>query len=164
VSEADRGGHSRQTLSEVDGLIGMYSRWAEQSEHQNVLQADKALEAEGYIGGSGMHRRSTELGGADGAGGEQSINTLEVVRAVRTCQNLSGQDGTCPGLLLLHVGDLGVRHLWNITVSYLSSLTRHKSFKGLYIHSTGFNALDKNMTGCAMHCCCVTAERALHQL
>jgi hypothetical protein len=53
--EADGGGWSRQNLSEVDGLIGMCWRWAERSEHQNVLQADKASEAEGYIGGSRMH-------------------------------------------------------------------------------------------------------------
>jgi hypothetical protein len=26
-----------------------------------------------------------------------------VVRAVRTCQNSSGQNGTCLGLLLLHI-------------------------------------------------------------
>jgi hypothetical protein len=30
----------------------MYWRWAEWSEHQNVLQADKALEAEGCIRGA----------------------------------------------------------------------------------------------------------------
>jgi hypothetical protein len=53
-----------------------------------------------------MHQRSTEVDG-DGAGGEQSINTSEVIRAVRTCQNLSGRDGTCLGLLLLHVGPNG---------------------------------------------------------
>jgi hypothetical protein len=54
-----------------------------------------------------MHQRSTEVDGADGAdgaGGEQSINTSEVIRAVRPCQNLSRQDGTCPEFLLLHVG------------------------------------------------------------
>jgi hypothetical protein len=28
----------------------------------------------------------------------------EAVKAVRTCQNLSELDGTCLGLLLLHVG------------------------------------------------------------
>jgi hypothetical protein len=40
--------------------------------------------------------------GADGAGGK--YNMSEAVKVVRTCQNLLGQDGTCPGLLLLHVG------------------------------------------------------------
>jgi hypothetical protein len=31
----------------------------------------------------------------------------EAVKAVRTCQNSLGQDGTCLGLLLLHVGPNG---------------------------------------------------------
>jgi hypothetical protein len=73
------------------------------------------LEAAECIGGAWRQMEQTE----GRAGGEQSINTLEVVRAVRTCQNLSGQDETCLGLLLLHVGPngdrFGVRHLWNIT-------------------------------------------------
>jgi hypothetical protein len=46
-----------------------------------------------------------EVDGADGADGEYKV--LEVVKAVRTCQNSSGQDGTCLGLLLLHVGPNG---------------------------------------------------------
>jgi hypothetical protein len=39
---------------------------------------------------------------ADGDGSEYKV--LEVVQTVRTCQNLLGQNGTCLGLLLLHVG------------------------------------------------------------
>jgi hypothetical protein len=55
-----------------------------------------------------MHRKSTEVDGAnraDGAGGEYKVS--EAVKVVRTCQNLSGQDGTHLGLLLLHVGPNG---------------------------------------------------------
>jgi hypothetical protein len=56
-----------------------------------------------------MHWKHTEVDRADRAdsGGEQSINTLEVVRVVGTYQNLSGQDGTCPELLVLHIGPNG---------------------------------------------------------
>jgi hypothetical protein len=42
---------------------------------------------------------------ADRAGGEYKVS--EVVKMVRTCQNSLGQDGTCLGLLLLHVGPNG---------------------------------------------------------
>jgi hypothetical protein len=49
-----------------------------------------------------MHRKSTEV---DGAGGEYKVS--EAVKMVRTCQNSLGQDGTCLGLLLLHVGPNG---------------------------------------------------------
>jgi hypothetical protein len=98
TSEADGGGWSRQNLSEVDRLIRMCWRRAEQSECQNVLQVDKASEAEGCIRGSRMHLRSMEVDRADRAGGEQSINTSEAVRVVRTCQNLSGQ---CKGNLTI---------------------------------------------------------------
>jgi hypothetical protein len=66
--EADRGGQSRQNL-EVERLIRMCWRWVEQSEHQNMLQVDEALEVEGCIRGSGMHRRSMEVDGADRADG-----------------------------------------------------------------------------------------------
>jgi hypothetical protein len=55
-----------------------------------------------------MHRKSTEADRADRAdraGGEYKV--LEVVKVVRTCQNPLGQDGTCLGLLLLHVGPNG---------------------------------------------------------
>jgi hypothetical protein len=45
--------------------------------------------------------------GADGAGSEYKV--LEVVKAVRTCQNLLGQDSTRLELLLLHVGPNGDR-------------------------------------------------------
>jgi hypothetical protein len=47
---------------------------------------------------------------ADGAGGASSeYKVSEAVKAVRTCQNSLGQDGTCLGLLLLHVGPNGDR-------------------------------------------------------
>jgi hypothetical protein len=78
---------------ECIGSIGMH--W----KHWN---ASEALEC---IGSIGMHRKSMEAdgaGGADGASGEYKVS--EVVKAVRTCQNSLGQDGTCLGLLLLHVG------------------------------------------------------------
>jgi hypothetical protein len=68
----------------------------------------EAVEAEGCFGGSGMHRKSMEADRADradGAGGEYKIS--EAVKMVRTCQNLFGQNGTCLGLLLLHVGPNG---------------------------------------------------------
>jgi hypothetical protein len=42
---------------------------------------------------------------ADRAGGEYTASGA--VKAVRNCQKLSGQDGTCLGLLLLHVGPNG---------------------------------------------------------
>jgi hypothetical protein len=57
-----------------------------------------------------MHQKSTEVDGADGAdgaGGEYKVS--EVVKMVRTCQNLLGQNGTHLGLLLLHVGPNGDR-------------------------------------------------------
>jgi hypothetical protein len=49
--------------------------------------------------------RADGADGADGGGGEYKVS--EVVKAVRTCQNSLGQDGTCLGLLLLHVGPNG---------------------------------------------------------
>jgi hypothetical protein len=55
-----------------------------------------------------MHWKSMEADRADradGAGGEYKVS--EAVKMVRTCQNLLGQDGTCLGLLLLHVGPNG---------------------------------------------------------
>jgi hypothetical protein len=55
-----------------------------------------------------MHRKSMEADGADGAdgaGGEYKVS--EAVKMVRTCQNLSGQNGTHLGLLLLLVGPNG---------------------------------------------------------
>jgi hypothetical protein len=79
--------------------------WAEQFECQNMLQAGEALEAEGCIKGSGMHWRSMEVDGADRA--DREYNVLEAVKAVRTHQNSSGQDGAFLGLLLLHVGPNG---------------------------------------------------------
>jgi hypothetical protein len=42
---------------------------------------------------------------ADRARGEYKVS--EVVKAVRTHQNSSGQDETCLGLFLLHVGPNG---------------------------------------------------------
>jgi hypothetical protein len=54
------------------------------------------------------HFHDTKVDGgdrADRARGEYKVS--EVVKAVRTCQNLLGQDGTCLGLLLLHVGPNG---------------------------------------------------------
>jgi hypothetical protein len=48
-----------------------------------------------------MYQRWRDASEVYGGGG---INTLEVVRAVGTCQHLSGQDGTCLELLLLHAG------------------------------------------------------------
>jgi hypothetical protein len=65
----------------------------------------KAAEAEGCIG---MHRKSTEADGADGAdkdGSEYKVS--EVVKTIRTCQNSLGQNATHLGLLLLHVGPNG---------------------------------------------------------
>jgi hypothetical protein len=55
-----------------------------------------------------MHRKSTEVDGADRAdraGGEYKVS--EVVKMVRTCQNSLGQNGTHLGLLLLLVGPNG---------------------------------------------------------
>jgi hypothetical protein len=52
-----------------------------------------------------MHRKCTEADGADGAGSEDKVS--EVVKAVRACQNLLGQNGTRLGLLLLLVGPDG---------------------------------------------------------
>jgi hypothetical protein len=46
-----------------------------------------------------------EVDGADGAGSEDKVS--EVVKAVRTCQNSFGRNGTCLGLLLLLVGPNG---------------------------------------------------------
>jgi hypothetical protein len=73
-----------------------------------VLQADEASEAVACIGGIRIHQKSTEADRADRAnraGSEYKV--LEAVKVVRTCQNLLGQDGTCLGLLLLHVGPNG---------------------------------------------------------
>jgi hypothetical protein len=57
-----------------------------------------------------MHWKSTEADGADGADGDSSeYKVSEVVEMVRTCQNLLGQDGIRPGLLLPHVGPNGDR-------------------------------------------------------
>jgi hypothetical protein len=50
----------------------MLWRQAEWSEHQNVLQVDEASEVAASIGGIGMHRKSTEVDGADGADGAGS--------------------------------------------------------------------------------------------
>jgi hypothetical protein len=55
-----------------------------------------------------MHRKSMEVDGADRADGASSkYKVSEAVKMVRTCQNSLGQDGTCLGLLLLHVGPNG---------------------------------------------------------
>jgi hypothetical protein len=65
-------------------------------------------EAAACIGSVRMCRKSTEADGADrtdGDGGEYKVS--EVVKTVRTCQNLSEQNGTCLGLLLLPVGPNG---------------------------------------------------------
>jgi hypothetical protein len=63
-----------------------------------------------------MHQRqwnaleSMEVDRADGPEGASSeYKVSEVVKAVRTCQNPLEQDGTCLGLLLLHVGHNGDR-------------------------------------------------------
>jgi hypothetical protein len=55
-----------------------------------------------------MRWKSMEADGADGTdgdGGEYKVS--EMVKMARTCQNLSEQNGTCLGLLLLHVGPNG---------------------------------------------------------
>jgi hypothetical protein len=52
-----------------------------------------------------MHRKCTEADGADRAGSEDKVS--EAVKAVRTCQNSLGRNGTCLGLLLLLVGPKG---------------------------------------------------------
>jgi hypothetical protein len=55
-----------------------------------------------------MHWKSMEADGADGADGDGSeYKVSEAVKTVRTCQNLSEQNGTRLGLLLLHVGPNG---------------------------------------------------------
>jgi hypothetical protein len=57
-----------------------------------------------------MCQKSTEANRADGAdrdSGEYKVS--EVVKTVRTCQNLSEQNGTHLGLLLLPVGPNGDR-------------------------------------------------------
>jgi hypothetical protein len=46
-----------------------------------------------------------EVDRADGA--DREYNMSEAVKAVKTCHKLSGQDGTCLGLLLLYVGPNG---------------------------------------------------------
>jgi hypothetical protein len=91
------------------------------------VEAAEAAEAEGCIRGSGMHRRQRHASEAaacigsigmhqksmeadradraDRASGEYKVS--EAVKVVRTCQNSLGQDGTCLGLLLLHVGPNG---------------------------------------------------------
>jgi hypothetical protein len=87
---------------------------AAEAEHQRQRNAS---EVAACIGGIGMHRKM-----------EPTVNTKCRRQSKRSelCQNLLGQDGTCLGLLLLHVGlngeDLGVRHLWNITLSYTKIL------------------------------------------
>jgi hypothetical protein len=81
---------------ECMGSIGMHGK------HWNAWEA---LEC---IGSIGMHRKSTEADGADrddGAGGEYKVS--EAIKVVRTCQNLSEQNGTRLWLLLLHVGPNG---------------------------------------------------------
>jgi hypothetical protein len=52
-----------------------------------------------------MHWKCMEADRADGAGSKYKV--LEAVKAVRTCQNLLGRNGTCLGLLLLLVGSDG---------------------------------------------------------
>jgi hypothetical protein len=52
-----------------------------------------------------MHWKCTEVDGADGTGSEDKVS--EAVKAVRTCQNSLGRNGTCLGLLLLLVGHNG---------------------------------------------------------
>jgi hypothetical protein len=52
-----------------------------------------------------MHRKCMEADGADGASSEDKVS--EAVKAVRTCQNLLGRNGTRLGLLLLLVGPDG---------------------------------------------------------
>jgi hypothetical protein len=65
-------------------------------------EAAEMAEAVACIGSIGVHRKSMEADGADGASGEYKVS--EAIKAVRTRQNPLGQDGTCLGLLLLHVG------------------------------------------------------------
>jgi hypothetical protein len=51
-----------------------------------------------------MYQKSPEADRADRADRASSeYKVSEAVKVVRTCQNLLGQDGTCVGLLLLHV-------------------------------------------------------------
>jgi hypothetical protein len=70
-----------------------------------------ASEAAAYIGGIGMHGKSTEADGDDGADGAGSkYKVSEVVKTVRTYQNSLGQNGTRLGLLLLHIGPTGDRY------------------------------------------------------
>jgi hypothetical protein len=52
-----------------------------------------------------MHRKCTEADGADGDGSEDKVSGA--VKAVRTCQNSLGRNGTHLGLLLLLVGPDG---------------------------------------------------------
>jgi hypothetical protein len=52
-----------------------------------------------------MHWRHWNALEEHGDGGEYKVS--EVVKMVRTCQNLLGQNGTRLGLLLLHVGPNG---------------------------------------------------------
>jgi hypothetical protein len=81
------------------------------------------------FGSIGMHRKSTEAdraGGADGADGAGSeYKVSEAVKAVRTCQNSLGQDGTCLGLLLLHVGPNGDKFGGQAFMEHYNSTLRY---------------------------------------
>jgi hypothetical protein len=57
-----------------------------------------------------MHQKSTEADRADGDNGDSGeYKVSEMVKMVRTCQNLLGQNGSHLWLLLLHVGPNGDR-------------------------------------------------------
>jgi hypothetical protein len=93
----------------VNSASGDREQAAEISSGEQRQQRQRdASEAATYIRSIRMHWKSTEAdraGRADRASGEYKVS--EVVKAVRTCQNSLGQDGTCLGLLLLHVGPNG---------------------------------------------------------
>jgi hypothetical protein len=111
VAEAEAEVEVAEEASEVEVEVAEEVAEAEVEAEVEVEAAEEAAEAEGCIGGGGMHwkhRNASEEHGADGTdrdGGEYTV--LEAVKTVRTCQNLSEQNGTRLGLLLLHVGPNG---------------------------------------------------------
>jgi hypothetical protein len=79
-----------------------------------------------------MHWKCTEADGADRAGSEDKVS--EVVKAVRTCQNSLGQNGTRLGLLLLLVGPDGDKIGGQAFMEHYSAIALQKC-------STNVNAL-----------------------
>jgi hypothetical protein len=102
-----------------------------------------------------MHWKSTEADGADGTDGDGSeYKVLEAVKMVRTCQNLSEQNGTHLGLLLLHVGPNGDGFAGQAFIEHYSMGTIIKLCPLDVNEAPSHAAVNEGLSALSDHCVC----------